>query len=189
MWPAWQQPAECTAHGKRIHRRPAAAGNSTLFTADLGAPKLATPEAAPANYIDITFTADAFKPYHLWLRMKAQNDAWTNDSVWVQFSGSVDAAGNPVNRIGTTSGTWVSLEECSGCGEQGWGWQDNAYGSPGDLGAPIYFAASGPQTIRIQVREDGLALDQIVISAGRYLSSAPGAAKNDTTILRQTIQP
>ena len=55
--------------------------------------------------------------------------------------------------------------------------------------APIYFAASGPQTIRIQIREDGLALDQVVLSAGRYLSSAPGAAKNDTTILRQTIQP
>ena len=114
---------------------PTAAGNGTLFTSDLGAPKLAAPEAAPANYVDITFTADAFKPYHLWLRMKAQNDAWTNDSVWVQFSGSVDAAGNAVNRIGTTSGTWVSLEECSGCGEQGWGWQDNAYGSPG-ISAP-----------------------------------------------------
>ena len=47
----------------------------------------------------------------------------------------------------------------------------------------MYFAASGPQTIRIQVREDGLSLDQIALSAGRFAASAPGATKNDTTIL------
>jgi hypothetical protein len=33
------------------------------------------------------------------------------------------------------------------------------------------------------VREDGLSLDQIVLSAARYAASAPGATKNDTTIL------
>ena len=162
---------------------PAAAGQSAVWNPDAGAPKLAAPLAAPVNAIDLTFDADAGKPYHLWLRMKADNDFWTNDSVWVQFSGSVDAAGHETNRIGTSGGTWVSLEECSGCGEQGWGWQDNAYGAPGDLAAPIYFATSGPQTIRIQVREDGLAVDQIVLSASRYSASAPGRAKNDATIV------
>ena len=49
--------------------------------------------------------------------------------------------------------------------------------------APVYFATTGPQTIRIQVREDGLALDQIVLSSDRYLTTSPGAFKNDTTIL------
>jgi hypothetical protein len=188
LWTAWHAQS---MHGTWQMNRsePAAAGGATIFNPDLGAPKLAAPEPAPANYVDITFTADAFKPYHLWLRMKAKDDAWTNDSVWVQFSGSVDAAGNAINRIGTATGTWVSLEECSGCGEQGWGWQDNAYGSRGDLGPSIYFAASGPQTIRVQIREDGLSVDQIVLSAGTYLKSAPGAAKNDATILKQTIQP
>ena len=162
---------------------PAAAGQSAVWNPDAGAPKLAAPFAAPANAIDLAFEADAGKPYHLWLRMKADNDYWTNDSVWVQFSGSVDAAGHETNRIGTGNGTWVSLEECSGCGEQGWGWQDNAYGAPGDLGAPIYFAKSGLQTIRIQVREDGLAVDQVVLSTSRYVAAAPGRAKNDGTIL------
>jgi len=161
----------------------ASAGRAAAWNPDAGVPKLTAPLAAPANYVDLTFDADAGKPYHLWLRMKADSDFWTNDSVWVQFSGSVDAAGNATNRIGSTSGTWVSLEECSGCGEQGWGWQDNAYGAHGDLGAPIYFATSGRQTMRIQVREDGLAVDQVVLSASRYASAAPGAAKNDATIL------
>jgi hypothetical protein len=42
---------------------------------------------------------------------------------------------------------------------------------------------AGPQTLRVQAREDGLAIDQIVLSPATYLTAAPGAAKNDTTIL------
>lgn len=53
----------------------------------------------------------------------------------------------------------------------------------GVLGPPIYFASSGPQRLRVQVREDGLGIDQIVLSSGTYLTNPPGAAKNDTTIL------
>ena len=165
---------------------PTAAGQVSVWNPDLGTPKLSAPPAEAAGLVEFTFNAEAGKPYHLWLRMKADNDHWTNDSVWVQFSGSVDASGAAVSRIGTASATWVSLEECSGCGEQGWGWQDNQYGSPGDLGAPIYFAASGSQIIRIQNREDGVAIDQIVLSASRYATVAPGSSKNDTTILART---
>jgi Beta-propeller repeat/Putative binding domain, N-terminal len=183
----WTAPDSAAVNGtwRRVSDT-TAAGQASMWNPDAGAPKLTSPFAAPANYVDVTFDADAGKAYHLWLRMKADNDSWTNDSVWLQFSGSVDASGTAVNRIGTASGTWVSLEECSGCGEQGWGWQDNAYGTPGDLGAPVYFAASGRQTIRIQVREDGLSVDQIVLSASRYAAAAPGRAKNDATILPRT---
>jgi hypothetical protein len=164
------------------------AGGSGLWNPNDGAPKLSVPSATPASYFEIQFNADAGKPYHLWLRLKADADHWTNDSVWVQFSGSVDASGTPIHRIGSAGGTWVSLEECSGCGESGWGWQDNAYGTPGDLGPPIYFAVSGPQTIRVQVREDGVSIDQIVLSASRFAVSAPGANRNDTTILSRPPQ-
>jgi hypothetical protein len=100
----------------------------------------------------------------------------------VQFDGSLDGAGNPAWRMGTTSATIVVLEDCSGCNVQGWGWADNAYGLNA-LGPLVYFAASGPQRIRIQVREDGLAIDQIVLSAVKYKTAAPGATKNDSTIL------
>lgn len=185
----WTAASTATVNGTWSYRTdPTAAGSLTLWNPDNGAPKLSAPLVSPANYFDIAFDADAGKPYHLWLRMKADNDSWQNDSVWIQFSSSVDASGNAVNRIGTTSGAWVSLEECVGCGEQGWGWQDNAYGSPGNLGAPIYFATTGRQTIRVQVREDGASVDQIVLSAGQYAERAPGASKNDNTILSRTIQ-
>ena len=38
----------------------------------------------------------------------------------------------------------------------------------------------------MQLREDGLAIDQIVLSPVTYLNNAPGAPKNDTTILPKT---
>jgi hypothetical protein len=53
----------------------------------------------------------------------------------------------------------------------------------GVLGPVISFAVTGPQRMRIQNREDGLAIDQIVLSPGTYLERAPGALTNDRTIL------
>jgi hypothetical protein len=49
----------------------------------------------------------------------------------------------------------------------------------------MHFATTGTHTIRIQLREDGLSLDQIVLSADRYATAAPGATKNDATILER----
>lgn len=157
-----------------------AAGGYLLWNPNLGAPKLTTPLASPANDFELAFQAEAGVPYHLWIRGKAQNDYWGNDSVYVQFSQSVDATGARLYQIGTTSAAAVSIEDGANAGLSRWGWQDNSYGG---FGAPIYFPASGSQTIRIQVREDGLSLDQIVLSADTYLTASPGATKNDTTIL------
>jgi len=98
----------------------------------------------------------------------------------VQFSGSVNGSGAAINRIGSTGAATVSIEEASGAGLSGWGWADDAYGG---LAAPMYFAATGSQTIRVQMREDGLSIDQIVLSADRFLAVAPGAARDDTTIV------
>jgi hypothetical protein len=47
----------------------------------------------------------------------------------------------------------------------------------------IYFANTGTQRLRVQTREDGLTIDQIVLSPDKWIQSAPGALKNDTTIL------
>ena len=111
----------------------------------------------------MTFPAEAGRPYHLWVRARAENNGWANDSVHVQFDGTVAAGGSPVYRVGTTSSAEVNLEDCSGCGVSGWGWQDNGYGV--DVpGAPIYFAATGPHRLRVQIREDGIGIDQIVLS-------------------------
>ena len=75
----------------------------------------------------------------------------------------------------------MTLEDCLNCGVSGWGWQDNGYGA-GVMGPDIYFATTGVQRIRVQSREDGFSIDQIVLSASTPVRS-PGALKNDTTIL------
>ena len=159
-----------------------AAGGARLQNPNVNAPKVVTALAAPASYFELTFQADAGVPYRLWLRGKAQNDDYANDSVYVQFDRSVDATGTPIARIGTAAAEGVVIENCAGCGLSGWGWQDTGYGV-GVLGPAVYFAQSGLQRMRVQMREDGIGIDQVVLSAGKYLATAPGATKDDTTIL------
>lgn len=159
-----------------------AGGGSLLVHPDAGAAKIATPLADPMHYFELSFYAVAKTPYRLWLRGKAEKNHYNNDSVYVQFSDSVTAAGAAVNRIGTASAAYVILEEDRGRGVAGWGWQDNAWGTNVEP-SPIYFASTGRKTIRIQTREDGFAIDQILLSPLNYRTSSPGALKYDTVIL------
>ena len=165
-----------------------AAGGLRNHHPDAGAPKVTTPSANPTHYFEMTFTAEAGRAYRLWIRGKAQNEFWGNDSIWVQFSDSVNSSGSPVYRVGTTSGTEINLEDCSGCGLSAWGWQDNGWGV-GVLGPQIYFQSTGTHTVRVQGREDGISIDQIVLSPGTYLNNPPGALKNDNTILPRSGNP
>jgi hypothetical protein len=158
-----------------------AAGGTAAWFPNAGAAKIISASAQPSGFFEITFDADAGIPYRVWLRLRAQNNDWANDSVFVQFSASVDTASQPIYRIGTTSAAEVNLEDCKGCGIAGWGWQDNGWGV-NVLGPAIYFAASGAQVLRVQSREDGAIVDQIVLSPSKFMSTAPGALKNDTTI-------
>jgi hypothetical protein len=163
-----------------------AAWGNRVWNPDAGAAKLAAPLANPANYVDVFFTPDPTLEYKLWVRGKADRNSWANDSVFLQFTDAVDARGNQVYRIGTTSGLAVNLEECSGCGLSGWGWEDDGWGAVNAPGVMLRFPTAGGQTIRIQVREDGFSIDQIVLSAAKYKTQRPGTAKNDTTILPRT---
>jgi hypothetical protein len=153
-----------------------------LSNADAGAPKITTALASPANYFEMTFTAKAGTPYRLWIRGRAQADSPFNDPAFVQFNDSVDSSGTARYRIGTTESTEYNLEDCSGCTVQGWGWQDNAWPT-GATGALIYFPTTGTHTMRVQIREDGLSIDQIVLSAVTHLVNAPGPLRTDNTIL------
>jgi phosphatidylserine/phosphatidylglycerophosphate/cardiolipin synthase-like enzyme len=160
-----------------------AAGNGAVQNPDRSRAKLAPALAAPADYFDISFTATANVPYHLWIRMKAQGNSVSNDSVHVQFSDSVDGAGTPIARIGSATSFEPVLQDGPGAPPpNGWGWTDNSWDAPG---SHVYFAATGTHTIRIQQREDGPAIDQIVLSPDAYLLSPPGPHYGDTTILPQ----
>ena len=157
---------------------PTAASGALLMNEDLGAARLSSALAAPVDYFELSFRADAGRPYRIWLRGRAAEDARTNDAVFVQFSDSLNAKGGKAYRIGTTSALKINLAECGTCGLSGWGWQDAT--------PLVYFAKSGVQTIRVQPREDGLSIDQIVVSDAAYLTASPGLPTDDTTILEAT---
>ena len=159
------------------------AGGYRLFNSNVNAPKQ-DPQASPANYFELGFNAEPGVPYRLWIRGKAEKNSYNNDSVWVQFSDSVLADGvTPTWRIGSTSAASVTIEDCSGCGVSGWGWNDTlGGGTAGALGPLVYFETAGPHVVRVQVREDGLSIDQIVLSRDAFMTSAPGAPKSDGTV-------
>jgi endonuclease/exonuclease/phosphatase family metal-dependent hydrolase len=158
-----------------------AAAGARISIPEAGRAKVTTANAAPTDYFEVTFTANAGTAYRLWFRGKAASNSYSNDSAYVQFSNSVTSSGAAAFRIGTTAATTLTIEDCSGCGVSGWGWNDNYYGS--STGSLIYFASTGTQKIRVQNREDGLSIDQIVLSPVLYRSTRPGANKNDSTIL------
>lgn len=153
-----------------------AAGNLALWNRNYAAAKINTAAPAPVSYAEFTFHAEAGRPYQLWIRGRAEWNDPANDSVHVQFDGVAGA------RIGTTQSRVVNIEDDALAGVMGWGWQDSGYGA-GVLGTPIVFEKTGPQTLRLQQREDGLLIDQIVISPEQFLLVAPGTLKNDATVV------
>jgi hypothetical protein len=102
----------------------------------------------------------------MWLRLRAQRDASSNDSVFVQLDDRPAQV--------------VVLQDSTGAPIRGWGWNDTGWAS---MGEPIVFESDGPHRLRIQPREDGVYIDQVVLSPERYFWSAPGTAVNDTTIV------
>jgi hypothetical protein len=129
----------------------------------------------------VRFSADAGIPYTLWLRLNALNNDKFNDAVWAQFSDAM-VDGSQVYALNSTSGLLVNLAtDGTASSLNKWGWANTAYWL--DQATTVTFATSGDHTLRIQVREDGVQLDQIVLSPGRYKSSPPGPPTNDSTIV------
>lgn len=177
--------APVDVHGKwQKATMPGTAAGVALVIPDANAKKAAAPLASPSSYVDLHFYAASGVPYYIWFRAQAERNLYTNDSFYMQFSDAVDAAGKSQARIGTTAGLAMVLEEGSGAGLSGWGWNDANYGGPA---SPVYFASSGPHTLRLQVREDGIQIDQIVISSAAYANKRPGVTRTDTTIVPGTL--
>jgi hypothetical protein len=172
-----------TLHGNWTRVADQTAANGQLVaSSDQGWSNSGGPLASPADYVDFTFNAPSATPYRIWLRMRAAANSTYNDSVFAQFSDVVGLSGASFYGIGTTNGIIVNLaNNAAGDSLSGWGWQGGAYW----LGqaTTVVFATSGSHTLRIQTREDGVSIDQIVLSPMRYLATAPGPLGNDATIV------
>jgi hypothetical protein len=168
-------------HGDWAVGSDSGAGSQSIWNPDRSRAKVAPALANPVNYFDVTFAARGGQAYHLWIRMRAQRNSVANDSVHIQFSGAVTAAGQPYARLGTTESAELVLQDgAGGASPSSWGWTDNGWGA---LGPQLYFPADGSYTLRVQQREDGAIIDQIILSPTDYLTTAPGARRNDTTII------
>jgi endonuclease/exonuclease/phosphatase family metal-dependent hydrolase len=115
--------------------------------------------------------------------MKAENNSAANDSVWLQFSDTVDGAGAAIYRIGSSSAIKELLQSCDGAAMSNWGWHDSGW--CGVQGTSITFASSGVHTLRVLQRQDGISIDQMVISSSTYAGVAPGPLTNDNTFLTE----
>jgi hypothetical protein len=62
------------------------------------ASKITTALANPTHYFEMTVDVVPGVQYALWMRGRAQNDFWGNDSVFIQFSDAANDAG-PMWRI------------------------------------------------------------------------------------------
>jgi len=172
--------ATTDVHGAWVRQADATAADGVrLGTPDAGWSSTSAPVAQPADYVDVRVPVEAGRPYRVWLRLKASGDSKWNDSVWLQFS-DARVNGARAYAINSSAGLAVNLENCSNCGVSGWGWQDGAYWL---ARTTVTFGSSGTQTIRIQTREDGVAFDQVVVSAGAWASTAPGQVSGDSTIV------
>jgi endonuclease/exonuclease/phosphatase family metal-dependent hydrolase len=161
-----------------------AAGGQVLSSVDRGWATADSPRATPADYVEATFNAPSLTPYHVWVRLRAAKDSKYNESVWLQFSDALDVNRHAVHQIGSIHGLAVNLENCNRCGVSGWGWQDKSYW----LQQPnvVQFASGTTHTIRVQTREDGVQIDQVILSPATYLSNAPGSVRNDTKIVAKS---
>jgi len=154
------------------------AGGQLMTSVDNGWAAANAPLASPGHYFDFTFTAPANTPYRIWLRLRAGGNSKFNDSVFVQLSDAIGTGGG-IYGIGTTSALTVNLQSCDGCALSGWGWVGGAYWLTQQ--ATVSFASTGTHTLRIQTREDGVQLDEIVLSPSTYLAASPGQVVNDAT--------
>ena len=156
------------------------AGGVMLTSTDTGWSNTVGPAIAPSHYVDFTFAPQPNTPYRVWLRMRAKGSSKYNDSVFVQFSNARDASNRAMYRVGTTEGLLVNRQRCSSCGLNAWGWYDGSYWLQAT--STLLFA-DGSQTLRVQTREDGVEIDQIVLSPTTFFSKAPGVTDYDTTIV------
>jgi hypothetical protein len=166
----WQRVADGTA-----------AGGYRLQTTDAGAAPPAAPAGSPASYAETVISAPAGVVYHVWVRMRSAADSPSNDSVWLQFSDSLNPAGAPIYRVGTSDALQIALQNCLTCGVSGWGWQDKAWYS---TRSDVRFATSGLHVLRLQLREDGAQVDQVVLTPAASGAGAPGPLVGDATILQ-----
>src|SRR6185295_18576204 len=109
-----------------------AAAGMAIWNSDLAQAKISPALPSPPNMFEMTFDATAGIAYHIWVRLRSQNNSTSNDSIHLQFTDSVDWSGPPLMQMGRGISAEVILRgAASAPGRGGWGWADNGWDAPG----------------------------------------------------------
>ena len=162
-----------------------AAGNTRVASADRAGPTVSTPFAAPVDYFEATFNAVRGVRYRLWLRhARCRPDNKFNER---SGSNSQEApmrvetsyiASAPTQALMSTCDI-AATAACLGLGlaESPGSWENRPSRDLVRRTAHIRFACKS--------REDGVSIDQIVLSPQRFVDSAPGPPTGDNTIVQK----
>jgi hypothetical protein len=123
------------------------------------------PENDPHLTFDVPIQSGI--PYRCWVHMKVGTPKGrsTANVVWVQFSDSVDQAGQEVLRPSTNS--YLTAQ---GPSQEGWTWV--GCDQPG-TDSLVYFQSSGQVTVRLQAGAEGVGIDQFILSPAKFLNGPP----------------
>lgn len=123
----------------------------------LRAPHAWRPLAEPVDYADFEFWADGAKTYTIWLRGRSAGDG-DSDSVWLQFGDFIGTDNLPdSHRRPWGLGNWRDA-----VGPGVWTWSSSM---PGASPVTVTFEESGRHRMRLQVKNGGHVIDQILLSA------------------------
>lgn len=123
------------------------------------------PENDP--HLDFNVQVQSGTPYRCWIHMKVGTPKGrsTANVIWVQFSDSVDQAGQEILRPRTDS--YLTAQ---GPSQEGWTWV--GCDQPG-TDSLVYFQNSGEVAVRIQAGAEGVGFDQFILSPAEFLSVPP----------------
>lgn len=162
-----------------------AAGGMKLASTDNGWSATASALASPTHFVEFSFDAPPNTAYRVWVRLRALSNNKNNDSLYAQFSDAVTTGGQAVYRIGTTNSLTLNVATGNNGKMNGWAWVDDAYWLSQQ--STIAFTGSGAHTLRLQTREDGIQVDQIVLSPVTYMTRSPGQRSGDSTIIAKPV--
>ena len=153
---------------------------TALVTPDNGVANTTSALASPVDYVDVTFNARQRRRTHLAASARRREQQVQRRGVGAVFQRDRERTVGLRGR----HHVWTAREPChrlTASSLNGWGWQNGAYWLA--QATTVTFAGGGAHTLRIQVREDGVQLDQIVLSPQKFRTSAPGTVANDLTIV------
>ncbi len=150
-----------------VDDKEAAGGKTLLSAARRQFPQ--SPQGAPS--VDFKFTALKEVKYVLWMRQRRGADAASQNAVWLTIPDAVGADGQAWPAIMLQFFTNQGNRDTP---TRGWTAHDQYREARRDPATHQFsFKTTGEHTLRIACCEDGTGFDQIIISAEKYLKSAP----------------